>query len=154
MGKKSTEIPETENSEKHGKKEKKPKKPRRKGLLFLIIVLIVVIAALGLWKGLGLGAGSGGGPGSGDSSSGDSEVVSTSEDSGGVSVIRITENDIYLDDVKLMDAAELKEKITAAGNGKSYKLVHDTAIKDTYDKVKNVLSEVQDALKLEIDYNE
>lgn len=153
MGKKSTEIQEMENSEKRGKKEKKPKK-RRKGLLFLIIVLIVVIAALGLWKGLGLGAGSGGGSGSGDSSPSDSEVVSTSEDSGGVSVIRIAENDIYLNDVKLADTAELKEKITVAGNGKSYKLVHDTAIKDTYDKVKDVLSEVQDALKLEIDYNE
>lgn len=153
MGKKSTEIPSTENSEKHGKREKKPKK-HRKGLLFLIIVLIIVIAALGLWKGLGLGAGSGGGSGSQDSSASNSEVVSTAEDSGGVSIIRITENDIYLDDVKLADAADLKEKITAAGSEKSYRLVHDTAIKDTYDKVKDVLSEVQDALKLEIDYNE
>lgn len=153
MGKKSTEIQSTKNSEKREKNEKKPKK-RRKGLLFLIIVLIIVIAALGLWKGLGLGSGSGGGSGSGDNSASDFEVVSTEEDSGRFSVIRIMENDIYLDDVKLTDAAELKEKITAAGSGKSYRLVHDTAIKDTYDKVKNVLSEVQDALKLEIDYNE
>ncbi len=139
------------------KKKKERKHRRRRGpVLFLILIIIILLALIYFFRdGLGLG-GNGRGTGSGDSVSDPSEQSSkiSSEQSSDVTEIRIEQEAIYIGSELCKDENDLKEKITAAGSGKKYVLIHDTAIKETYDKVKPMLLELKDALELEIDFNE
>lgn len=153
------------NGKPHGSKEEKPRKEkkrrRRPGLVLFLILLIVILAAL-IWffrDGFGLG-GSGSGSGTNNNSEGASNTVSSvNSDSSPdrnleITEIRIVENDIYIGSEKCADENDLKEKLTALGRDKKYKVIHDTAIKETYDKVKTVLLELKDSLGLEINFNE
>lgn len=144
------------------KKKKKEKKHRRRRgpVLFLILIIVILLALIYFFRdGLGLG-GNGNGTGSGDSVSDTSSDPSdqsseiSSEQSSDITEIRIEQEAIYIGSELCKDENDLKEKITAAGSGKKYVLIHDTAIKETYDKVKPMLLELKDALELEINFNE
>lgn len=142
------------------KKKKEKKHRRRRGpVLFLILIIIILLALIYFFRdGLGLG-GNGKGTGSGDSTSETASDPSqsseiSSEQNADVTEIRIEQEAIYIGSELCKDENDLKEKITAAGKGKKYVLIHDTAIKETYDKVKPMLLELKDALELEIDFNE
>lgn len=139
-------------------KEEKPKR-RRKGLpigLLLFLLLAALIAVLIIFKpfggdGFGLGGGNSGGSSSTDVS-GNAPVSDNSESN--IAVIRVDGNDIYLDGEKCENSAALKEKITAIGTNKEYSVDHSSAIKSTYDEVKQVLAELENALDIKVSYNE
>lgn len=153
--------PHGENNEPKPRKEKKRR--RRPGLVLFLILLIVILCAL-IWffrDGFGLGGGSGSGQsGTNNDSSGTPSAVTSDTTSSApdknleITEIRIVENDIYIGSEKCADENDLKDKLTALGREKKYKLIHDTAIKETYDKVKAVLLELKDSLDLDISFNE
>lgn len=144
----------------HHDDHKKKKKKRRGGgglVLFLILLLIILLALMWFFRnGFGLGQGTG------DSNTGTNDSSNTTSSSSNISAepvsdvteIRIDQNDIFIGSEKCADEQDLKNKITDAGSGKKYKLEHKTAIEETYNKVKQVLLELKDALNLEIDFNE
>lgn len=146
----------------HHEKPKKKKHRRRHGGLILVLILIIVILILFLllFNPFGWGGGSGflGNKGneSGDNTgSSTSAVISdTSSEISDTVIIKISENTITIDGQECADENVLKEMVIAIGTTKKYELDHSTAIKDTYDKVKSVLTELQDALNIEVNYNE
>lgn len=149
---------EPPHNEPHDKKPPKEKKPRRRRgfpvLLLLLLLLAAIAALLIIFKPFGSG-GFGFGPG-GDSGS-DSQngsAVSSVESQANVAVIRIDGNDIFLDDEKCASVDDLKSKVIAIGKDKDYELDHKTAIKSTYDEVKQMLSGLEDALDIKVSYNE
>ena len=131
---------------------KKKKKKRRGGLILFLLLIIVILLAL-LWFGTG-GFGLMGKNNSANNNTSNSENDANTDFNSDITEIRIEQNDIYLGSEKCVDVNDLKEKITSAGSGKKYKLEHKTAIEDTYNDVRNVLTELRDALDLEIDLNE
>lgn len=136
----------------HGHKRKKK---RRGGVIILFLVLIIIILVALIWffrDGFGLGKGNDDQGGTSNQSS--SSETNSSDFVSDVTEIRIEQNNIYFGTEKCENTDALKDKITAAGSGKKYKLEHKTAIEDTYNTVKNVLIELRDALNLEIDFNE
>lgn len=145
----------------HGKKPKKEKRRRRHGgfILVLILIIVILILILLLFNPFGWGGGSGflGGKGnnSGDNNSSTTSVISdTSSEISDTVVIRISENTITIDGEECADENALREKVTDIGTKKKYEIDHSTAIKETYDKVKAVLTDLQDALGIEVNYNE
>ncbi len=148
-----------ENREEKPRKEKKRR--RRPGLVVFLILLIVILAAL-IWffrDGFGLGKGNGTQSGNNNSEGVSNSVTSDASSSEPdkslqITEIRIVENDIYIGSEKCVDENDLKDKLTERGKNMKYKLIHDTAIKETYDKVKNVLLELKDSLDLDINFNE
>lgn len=145
----------------HEEHERKPKRRRRRHgglILILLLIIIILILILVLFNPFGWGGGSGflgnSGSNSGDNSSTVSVESDTSSEVSDTIVIKIDENTILIDGEECADENALKEKITDIGTTKKYELDHSTAIKETYDKVKNVLTELHDALNIEVDYNE
>lgn len=149
---------EHEHEHDHKKKKKKEKRGRRHGglVLFLLLALIILIALVWFFRnGFGLGAGSG----DGQSGTNPSDTSSVSADNSSaqnsdITQIRIEKNDIYIGSELCADENVLKERVIAAGSGKKYELVHGSAIKETYDKVKQVMLELKDALDLNVNFNE
>lgn len=151
--------------EPHGKppREEKPRRRRRgaPAALTLFLLLAIIIAALIILKpfggnGFGLG-GDGNNVNSGDNQSSGSvsgSVPESDSSQSNVAVIRIDGNDIFLDGEQCENADALKDKITALGTKKDYELDHSAAIKSTYDEVKQVLSELENALDIKVNYNE
>lgn len=148
----------------HGEppRSEKPKRRRRRApvLPILLLLLVVIIALLLYFKPFGGGLGFGGGGGTdGDSGSapvsGSSDISDSSDSEvSNIAVIRIDGNDIFLDGEQCENAAALKDKITSIGTQKEYELDHSTAIKSTYDEVKQVLGELENALDIKVNYNE
>lgn len=121
-----------------------------KVILLLVLLLAIIIAVLyftGILGGGGFGLGGGSG-----SSDGGSET-SAAEETSNIITIRIEESSIYFGDELCADKEELKQKIIDIGNTKEYELIHDNAIKSVYDEVIEVLSELETALELKINYN-
>lgn len=145
--------------EKHHKKEKRRRRGPSFGFIFLLLLILAVAAIFLLWKlgYIGFGKGSGDGEGSGGESSAvtSAEVSDTgSEEESTVIEIRVDTETIYFDGTELASADELKEKITEIGNKKTYNFVHDSAIKATYDEVKAVLTDLERALDIKVNYND
>ena len=140
-------------------KEERPKR-RRRGfpvILLLILLLVALIAVLLIFKpfggdGFGLGGGNSGSTSVSSDTSGSVPVSDSSESN--IAVIRIDGNDIFLDGEKCENAAALKDKITALGTKKDYEIDHSAAIKAAYDEVKQVLTELENALDIKVNYNE
>ncbi|MBD5101622.1 MAG: hypothetical protein HDT27_02795 [Subdoligranulum sp.] len=63
-----------------------------------------------------------------------------------ISVIRIEGNEIFFDDAPCADENELRDLILPFGADRTYEFYYDNAIKGTYDKVRTVLTELQEAL--------
>lgn len=127
------------------------KRRRGKGILPLLFLALIVFPALyftGLFGGGDFGFGSGIGNESDNTNSmTEAEVVSN------IIAIRIEETEIYFGD-ELCDSTDvLKQKITETSSSKEYELIHDNAIKSVYDEVIGVLSELETALDLTVDYN-
>ena len=144
--------------EKHHKHEKRRRRGPSFGFIFLLLLILAVAAIFLLWKlgYIGFGKGSGDGEGSGNSS-----VVSTADnsDTSGeeettVIEIKVDMETIYFDGTELANAEELKSKITEIGDKKTYNFVHDSAIKAAYDEVKSVLTELERALNIKVNYND
>lgn len=160
MPRKEKPIPHEphDNHDLHGKppREEKPKRRRRRFPfgLFLFLLLALIVAALIIFKPFG---GNGFGLGGGDSRSSGSvsgSVPESDSSESNTAIIRIDGNDIFLDGEQCENAAALKDKITALGTKKDYELDHSSAIKSTYDEVKQVLSELENALDIKVNYNE
>lgn len=120
--------------------------------LLLVVLLVIIIAVLfftGILGGGGFGLGGGGNSDNVNGGSDTSEVEETSN----IISIRIEESSIYFGDELCADKEELKQKIIDIGNTKEYELIHDNAIKSVYDEVIEVLSELETALELKINYN-
>lgn len=140
-------------------KEERPRR-RRRGfpvLLLLILLILAIVAILLIFKpfggdGFGLGGGNQGSASTSSDTSGSAPASDSSETN--IAVIRIDGNDIYLDGEKCENAAALKDKITALGTKKDYEIDHSAAIKATYDEVKQVLTELENALDINVNYNE
>lgn len=66
------------------------------------------------------------------------------------SEIRIEEKDIYFDGELVDNVDNLKQKIIDIGTEREYTFVYDNAIKSTYDKVNEVLSELENTLGITI----
>ena len=148
--------------EKPNKHEKHRRRGVPGGLILLIILALLVAAAVILWQngffGFGKGSGDGDGEGSGsaivsnvndNSAAGDSSEAEST-----VVEIKVDNEKIFLDGAEVANAAELKDKITEIGDKKTYNFVHDTAIKATYDEVKAVLSDLERALNIKVNYND
>ncbi len=141
--------------------ERKPRRERHRrrhgGLIFtLILIIIILVLILVLFNPFGWGSGSGffGNSGTGSDNSSSLAISDTSSEISDTVLIKIEESTITIDGEICADENELKEKVIAIGTEKKYELDHSTAIKETYDKVKAVLTEVQDALNIEVNYNE
>lgn len=147
---------EPPHNEPHDKKPPKEKKPRRRRgfpvFLLLLLILAVIAALLIIFKPFGSGGFGPGGDSGSDSQNG--SAVSSVESKANVAVIRIDGNDIFLDDELCASVDDLKNKITAISKEKDYELDHRTAIKSTYDEVKQMLSGLEDALDIKVSYNE
>lgn len=98
------------------------------------------------------------GNGTGDSGGGVSwSSISTSQPSQSdlskenkISEIRIEESDIYFNGELVDGVDNLTQKIIDAGTEQEYNFVYDNAIKGTYDKVSEALSELERALDITI----
>lgn len=137
---------------KHNKMEHNRKR-RGKGILLLLLLALIVFPMLyftGIFGGGGFGFGSGivnESDNDNMNSTTEAEVVSN------IIAIRIEETKIYFGD-ELCDSTDvLKQKITETSSSKEYELIHDKAIKSVYDEVIEVLSELETALDLTVDYN-
>lgn len=147
-----------EMHDRHGKHKKREKRRRRGpsfGFIFLLIIILAVAAFIVLWKNglIHIGREAGQGAGNGGTSSAVEEVTSSAVESTVVE-IKVDEDKIYIDGTQVASAEELKEKITAIGDKKTYNFVHESALKATYDDVKTVLSELERALNIKVDYND
>lgn len=145
-----------------------PEKPhkherRRRGgrgaLVVLILIILLVAAGYVLWQNgfFSFGKGDGDGEGSGNAVVSNAAVNSAEESAEPESTvveIKVDNNRIYLDGVEVASAEELKNKITEIGDKKTYNFVHETAIKSTYDEVKAVLSDLERALSIKVNYND
>lgn len=147
-----------------------PREKRRRhrphfGMVLLIILILAVAAVVILWQNgyIHFGKESGQGSGEGGTSivsntadSSESSETENSENSAENTVIEIkVENEtIYFDGTELANAEELKNKITETGTGKTYEFIHDSAIKSAYDEVKTVLTDLERALGIKVNYND
>ncbi len=141
----------------HEERGKKPKRRKKHGgfILILLLIIIILILIIVMFDPFGWGGGSGFlGSSGGNSADNSSSSAESDSDVSDTIVIKIDENTILIDGEECADENELKDKITDIGTDKKYELDHSTAIKETYDKVKSVLTELQDALNIEVDYNE
>ena len=144
--------------DKHHKHEKHRRRGPSFGFIFFLLLILAVAALVLLWK-LGyihIGKDSGDGAGSGGSSvvsAADSSDTSSEEEST-VIEIKVDMETIWFDGTELSSAEELKEKITEIGDKKSYNFVHDSAIKSAYDEVKAVLTDLERALNIKVNYND
>jgi len=128
--------------------------------LKLLVPVLVVFALLVAAFKFGLsynhsGDGTGEGSGASPVSSVSINIPSESnqfEDNLSKSEIRIEINTIYLDGEPCSDAKDLKQKITDIGAEREYTFIHENAIKDTYDQVDEVLTELKNALGIIVEY--
>lgn len=122
------------------------------------IIAVILVAILAIGGGIGgcsfLSRGNGTGDGTDTNSPpsvNESEPVdSNSVEEDNISEIRIEIDKIYFDDQLCTDENELKQKITDIGTEREYIFIHENAIKGTYDKVNEVLSELKSALNITI----
>lgn len=138
------------------KHEKRHRRGPRLGTIILLLLVLAVAAVVILWQNglIHIGKEAGQGAGEGGTSVVSSAPESTASEVSTVVEIKIDEEKIFLDGTEVASAEELKNKITEIGDKKSYVLVHETAIKATYDDVKAVLAELERALSIKVDYNE
>lgn len=136
------------------------KKDGKISAIILLVILAIVIAAVLIFTGvikINFGEGGFGGffpaNNTAEGSEGGTADTTEAEQQSNTVIIKIDGSDIYFDDVLCADETELKNKITETGTKKEYELVHDTAIKATYDKVIAMLYELEEALEIKIDYN-
>ena len=142
---------------KHHKHEKHHRRGPSFGFIFLLLLVLAVAALVALWKLGYIHIGRESGDGSGNSgnsvvSSADSSDVSAEEST--VIEIKVDMEKIWFDGTELANAEELKNKITEIGDKKTYNFVHDSAIKSTYDEVKAVLTDLERALNIKVNYND
>lgn len=131
------------------------------GLVILILLVLGVAAFYVLWQNgfFHFGKGSGDGEGSGTAvvsnvTEGSQPGGESSKQESAVVEVKVDNDKIYLDGEQFASAEELKNKITEIGDKKTYNFVHDTAIKATYDEVKAVLSDLERALSIKVNYND
>lgn len=132
------------------------------GTVLLLILILAVAAVVILWQNGYIHFGKDSGQGSGEggtsivSNAADSSETENSENSAENTVIEIkVENEtIYFGGTELANAEELKNKITETGTGKTYEFIHDSAIKSAYDEVKTVLTDLERALGIKVNYND
>lgn len=147
--------PPEDHKHKH-KHEKHHRRGPRVGTVLLLLLVIAVGAVVILWQNglIHIGKEAGQGAGEGGESVVSSVPESAASEETTVVEIKIDKEKIFLDGKEVASAEELKNKITEIGDKKSYVLVHETAIKATYDDVKSVLTELERALSIKVDYNE
>lgn len=144
-----------------------PREKRRRhrphfGMVLLIILILAVAAVVILWQNGYIHFGKDSGQGSGEggtsivSNAADSSETENSENSAESIVIEIrVENEtIFFDGTELANAEELKNKITETSDKKTYNFVHESAIKSAYDEVKSVLTDLERALGIKVNYND
>lgn len=138
------------------KREKRGRRGPRVGTVILLLLILAVAAVVILWQNgyIHIGKEAGQGAGEGGTSVVSSAPESAASEASTVVEIKIDQEKIYLDGAEVASAEELKNKITEIGDKKSYVLVHETAIKATYDDVKAVLVELERSLSLKVDYND
>lgn len=142
--------------EKHHKRERRRRRGPSFGFVFFLILILAVAAFVILWKNglIHFGKESGNGAGSGGSSVVSGTEISETSTESSVVEIKVDNEKIYFDGKELANAEELKSRITEIGNKKTYNFVHDGAIKATYDEVKAVLTDLERALSIKVNYNE
>ena len=111
-----------------------------------------------LWKlgyiHIGKDSGNGGENGGVSSVVTSADASSSSAEESTVIEIKVDMETIWFDGKELASADDLKAKITEIGDKKTYNFVHDSAIKATYDDVKAVLTELEKALDIKVNYND
>lgn len=118
------------------------------GTLLLIVIIVAIAAVVYIvmnWKGAGKGEGTG------DETK--SSVESTEEEKTEI-IIKIDEQNIFVDAEQCKDVAELAEKINkiqSGGNTKKYVLDDSNAIKSTADEVKATLQSLKESVGIDID---
>lgn len=142
--------------EKRHKREKRRRRGPSFGFIFFLILILAVATFVILWKNglIHIGKESGDGAGSGGNSVVSGAEMSETSIESTVVEIKVDNEKIYLDGSEVANAEELKSKIIEIGDKKTYNFVHDSAIKATYDEVKAVLSDLERALSIKVNYNE
>lgn len=145
------------------------KKSDKKGngkTLAAVAALAVILGGGALFGRGGFGTGTGGNGdnniNNGQQNTADTTVSKYDDDAAkstenSIVIIKIEETDIYVNDVRCKDIGALKDEIgrlDAENHARKYEFVHETAIKATYDTVKKALYELEDALKIKINYND
>lgn len=113
-------------------------------VLAVIIGVVIFFWLPNIHFGAGTGAGSGVVSGSSISTNKSSKSDLSQDNKN--SEIRIEEKDIYFDGELVDNVDNLKQKIIDIGTDREYTFVYDNAIKSTYDKVNEVLSELENTL--------
>lgn len=114
------------------------------GSVLVVIIGVVIFLLLNLPFGAGTGDGSGVVSGSSISTNKSSKSDLSQDNKN--SEIRIEEKDIYFDGELVDNVDNLKQKIIDIGTEREYTFVYDNAIKSTYDKVNEILSELENTL--------
>lgn len=115
--------------------------------IILIIALLIIAFRFELFH---VGPGGGDGTGTGSSASEGVPSQPSPADEKKVSEIRIDGNDIFFDDNPCANVDELKQQIIDIGTEHEYTFIYDNAIKGTYDEVRAMLSDLEDALGITI----
>ena len=118
----------------------------------LAVIAVIIGVVIFVLSNLRFGAGTGDGSGvvSGSSISTNKPSKSDLSKENKNSEIRIEEKDIYFDGELVDNVDNLKQKIIDIGTEREYTFVYDNAIKSTYDKVNEVLSELENTLGITI----
>jgi|GluameStandDraft_1065615.scaffolds.fasta_scaffold06400_2 hypothetical protein len=118
----------------------------------LAVIAVIIGVVIFVLPNLRFGAGTGDGSGvvSGSSISTNKPSKSDLSKENKNSEIRIEEKDIYFDGELVDNVDNLKQKIIDIGTEREYTFVYDNAIKSTYDKVNEVLSELENTLGITI----
>lgn len=142
--------------EKHKREKRRRRRGPSLGSILLLLFILAVATFVILWKNglIHIGKEAGQGAGEGGTSVVESSDMSVTSVESSVVEVKVDNDKIFLDGKEIANANELKEKITEIGDKKTYNFVHEGAIKATYDEVKSVLSELERALSIKVDYND
>lgn len=123
-----------------------------KFIALILVVVIVIGGGIGSFTLFGIGNGNGSGAGSENSTSTSKNISdkSDSPEENHVSEIRIDKDKIYFDNELCSDENELKQKMTDIGTKQEYIFTQNHAIKGTYDKVNDILIELENALDITV----
>ena len=126
--------------------------------VIVIVVIIIVVLGLGISIGKhGFGTGDGSGEGTQKLTADEKEDRKEEETQGEEVIIRVEEDQVYVDEEECTDLEDLSDRISKINSQeKSVKYIfeHEYAIKATYDEVKKTLLNLEETLGITIDYKE
>lgn len=126
-------------------------------IIGIVLVLVLLIGGIGgtfLGRSfLGHGSGNGSGQVSEGSVSDSIPPQTNAPEEKKISEILIEGDKIYFDGEPCVDEYDLRQKITDIGTDREYNFKYDSAIKGTYDKVEQILNDLEKTLNIKVNWS-